>query len=116
MNTKVTTFRRCKRHPGTGPLARGFHPNAGPLRKSGCYYLRVTIFAISADLADGFISKLGKRKSRRVDTGAIGGVFAKVGAIRFRLSPSPMGSSAQPPQRSEVYSLEGSNGAPTVHF
>jgi hypothetical protein len=44
------------------------------------------------------------------------GVFAKVGGIRFRLSPSPMGSSAQPPQRSEVHSLETSNVAPTVHF
>jgi len=44
------------------------------------------------------------------------GVFAKVGGIRFRLSPSPMGSITQPPQRSEVCSLQGSNGAPTVHY
>jgi hypothetical protein len=44
------------------------------------------------------------------------GVFAKVGAIRFRLSPSPMGSITQPLQRSEVCSLQGSNGAPTVHY
>ena len=44
------------------------------------------------------------------------GVCAKVGGIRFHPFQSPMGSGNQPPQRSEVCSLQGSNGAPTVHY
>ena len=44
------------------------------------------------------------------------GVCCKVGGIRFNPSQSPMGSSAQPPQRSEIYSPQGSKNAPTVHF
>jgi hypothetical protein len=45
-------------------------------------------------------------------------VIAKFEYLHFRFHPSqsPMGSSAQSPQHSEVYFPQGSNCAPTVHF